>query len=357
MNSVFIVSHSTDTDSLYVSRSIQAKQGHVTKWHTDQLSLAQTVNLKIGANGFELSLTDLATQSTLLNADSQHSTVWLRAMQLPVLPEHTHPDDRDFLNKENRVFIEYFIRSLLPDAFWVNTWAAGRSADNKIAQLLHAAQIGLAIPETCISNDRETVLEFVSQNRPALYKAFNFHHWKLENGGEKRAYAQLISPDKLPSAALMRANPGIFQQFIRKVADVRTVCMGHSHFSLKLTGQGNIDWRRDSVAGQLQAEPYQLPKPIHDLCLKMMRHFGIAIAAFDFALDAEGRLVFLELNEAGQFLWMEETCADLPILDAFSEFLLAGRNDFVYAANTPRIHLADLKATRQREVTASAEPA
>jgi len=52
-----------------------------------------------------------------------------------------------------------------------------------------------------------------------------------------------------------------------------------------------------------------------------MDSLGICFGAFDLILDPNGDFIFLEVNEAGQFLWIEEICPDFLVLAAFSAFL------------------------------------
>jgi len=54
----------------------------------------------------------------------------------------------------------------------------------------------------------------------------------------------------------------------------------------------------------------------------------------------EGDYVFLEVNEMGQFLFIERGCG-LPLLDAFSEFLLQGRVDFEWNQDAVRVRYTD----------------
>jgi hypothetical protein len=73
-----------------------------------------------------------------------------------------------------------------------------------------------------------------------------------------------------------------------------------------------------------------------------MRRLGIVFGCLDFIVTPEGRHVFLEVNQAGQFLFVEEYCG-LPWLDAFSEFLLQGRVDFEWNESSAAVRFADVR--------------
>lgn len=53
----------------------------------------------------------------------------------------------------------------------------------------------------------------------------------------------------------------------------------------------------------------------------MMSKLGIKIACFDFVVDEDGIYNFLELNQQGQFLWVEELLPGTRMLELFVDFL------------------------------------
>jgi D-alanine-D-alanine ligase-like ATP-grasp enzyme len=66
-----------------------------------------------------------------------------------------------------------------------------------------------------------------------------------------------------------------------------------------------------------------------------MRHLDLEIAGFDFILTPEGEMVFLEINAAGQWAWVQETTG-LPIAAAIARRLAAAtRTDSCFSARAP----------------------
>jgi hypothetical protein len=59
-----------------------------------------------------------------------------------------------------------------------------------------------------------------------------------------------------------------------------------------------------------------------------MSELGLVFGCFDLIVTPKGEYVFLEVNEMGAFLWIEERLPELELLDAFCEFLIQGRRDF-----------------------------
>src|ERR1700733_4023189 len=101
--------------------------------------------------------------------------------------------------------------------------------------------------------------------------------------------------------------------------------VGHCILTAKISSQdtdrGKLDWRR--APGEIKASPFDLPPHITELCLRLMAKLGIVFGCFDFIVTPTGDDIFLEVNEAGQFLFLEEQTG-LPLLDRFSDFFSLG---------------------------------
>jgi hypothetical protein len=74
-------------------------------------------------------------------------------------------------------------------------------------------------------------------------------------------------------------------------------------------------------------KPYTLPEHITQGIHRFLHATGLAYASLDFIVDEGGEHIFLEANQQGQFLWMEDR-AGMPVLDVFSQYLIAGQTDF-----------------------------
>ena len=145
------------------------------------------------------------------------------------------------------------------------------------------------------------------------------------------AYTVPVTEDQLPDDDVVRLCPGIFQPFLQKSFEIRIACLGDLLVAARINSQTDdraaTDWR----AGQMhiEMEPYELPAEVAAGCRRLLRDLGLAHASIDFIVDPDGEHVFLEVNPQGQFLFLE-TRAGLPMLDMFSEFLVAGTRDFTW---------------------------
>ena len=66
----------------------------------------------------------------------------------------------------------------------------------------------------------------------------------------------------------------------------------------------------------------QLPLDISEKCKKLMVCLNIEFACFDFIVNKDDDFLFLEINESGQFLFMDHCQEELHLADAFTYFLV-----------------------------------
>jgi D-alanine-D-alanine ligase-like ATP-grasp enzyme len=62
---------------------------------------------------------------------------------------------------------------------------------------------------------------------------------------------------------------------------------------------------------------HDLPNDVSDKLRALMRRLGLVYGAIDLRLSEDGRYVFLEINPAGQFLYVEEQTGQ-PITSALA---------------------------------------
>jgi hypothetical protein len=82
---------------------------------------------------------------------------------------------------------------------------------------------------------------------------------------------------------------------------------------------------------KIPIEEITLPEAVSETCVTVMQELGIVTGSFDFAVTETNEYVFFEVNEQGQFLWMEARCPKLPCLQMFCDFLLSCDPSFVWS--------------------------
>jgi glutathione synthase/RimK-type ligase-like ATP-grasp enzyme len=237
-----------------------------------------------------------------------------------------HPGDRVVARRECAAFNKGFWGLIAADALWVNPIAGRDRANAKAIQLQEAIRSGLTIPDTLFSNDPGQIRKFLSlYPGEAIYKGFNPIRWSTEDG-TALLYTNKIGLADLPDDEVLMLTPGIFQREVEKAYELRITFMGDYACSAKLLSQqhpvARLDWR--SGGTEIEAVPDELPDDLYEACRLLMRRLGIVFGCLDIVITPQGERIFLEVNEMGQFLWLEESNPDFLLLEAFCQFLIQG---------------------------------
>jgi hypothetical protein len=158
-----------------------------------------------------------------------------------------------------------------------------------------------------------------------ICKVFSTHIWEKEQGGPIVVTETFeLSADMLPSDEVLTYAPAIYQELVVKKFDVRMVLLGEAVYSYSLHNpKGALDWRGDATQGLVKVEPIITPPEVEKSVLAFAAKSGIACGSFDFAIDNQDRWWFLEVNEGGQFLWLDASKAGLHVQEKFLAFLTA----------------------------------
>jgi hypothetical protein len=269
--------------------------------------------------------------------------VWLRRPVPPYLPDGMHPGDKIIAERECREFLRGVLHTVAPDAFWVNSMTSYARAESKIFQLSLARGCGFSLPKTLISNDAAAIRQFIRDNRsPTVYKPFAQSVWHTETT-MTATWVKEITEDKIPDDPIMSPTPGIFQEKVEKAYELRITVMGRHVVAAKLDSQNSEgtrdDWR--ARVGENRIEPVTLPQAVPDSCIALLGRMGLVFGCFDLIVTPRGEYVFLEVNQMGQFLWLDELCPDFNLLDDFTEFLISGNAAYEGQRRYPQVRFSD----------------
>lgn len=202
------------------------------------------------------------------------------------------------------------------DAFWVNHPTRDQEAAHKVYQLKVAQAVGLEIPVTLITSSPAEARSFIDAHgiEGTIYKSFSAIQ---TNWRETR----LLKPEELEKLDSVKFAPVIFQEYVPAQADLRVTMIGQKAFAAAIYSQETsykVDYRIDIDAARV--EPFELPKEIIDRLNALMERLGLVYGAIDLRLTPDGRYVFLEINPAGQWLFIEERTAQ-PITETFARLM------------------------------------
>ena len=295
---------------------------------------------------------------------STYDRVWIRKPNDPVLGP-VHPSDRVIAKVSWGFTLDGLLRSLdYSGVFCVSSGVSSELSRLKTAQLQAAVLSGLNIPRTVVSSDIVAVSEFIASNaqnsRSTIVKGMYSHLWDLEEGGIALLDTTFVTASDLEEDGL-RISPCIFQEEIEKSYEVRLTVMGNAFFAAKLATQdfsdSQLDFRKSADWAVFGCDEIEVPDTVKLAVLKFHSITGLIFGTMDFIVTKGGEWVFLETNPFGQFLWVENVNPRIPLLDAFSDFIIGGTRDFKYECSAPGVDMvgfanspASAKATLAAEL-------
>lgn len=174
-----------------------------------------------------------------------------------------------------------------------------------------------------------------------VYKTFIPFSWE-EKEEIFSSQTAMISADFLPDQEILQVTPGIYQSLISKAYEVRTTFFGNHCIAAKINNRSEVDWRALHFKGKIPISEIELPTLVYNKCIQLMKKLGITFGCLDFIVTGSGEYVFLEVNEMGQFLWIEELLPELKLLNAFCDFILSAANQSTTSLYKPLLNLSDV---------------
>jgi hypothetical protein len=248
--------------------------------------------------------------------------VWYRRFSAGNRLPQSLGDTLNTCRDESRLALYGTIVSL--DCFHLDPIQRVRGTDYKELQLREAMRCGMEIPATVITNDPQAVLEFSSQVKGNIVAKMQGHFAIYREGQENVVFTNKLKPDDLKNLDGLKYAPMIFQEAVPKKLELRVTVVGKQVFAAAIDSQkserAQTDWRRDGVDLIEDWVPHQLPEDLEKKLLELVSFFGLNYAAADFILTPDDRYVFLEVNAAGEWFWLEQVCK-LGIAKAISDVL------------------------------------
>lgn len=210
------------------------------------------------------------------------------------------------------------------NCFQIGKFSQYRRLDSKEEQMKIASALGLKIPETCITNNPEEAKKFVRSHPKGAITKMQSSFAIDRQGVEHVVFTNIITEADLGTIDSLQYCPMQFQEKLEKQKELRITIVGDAVFSFAVDSQklenAKVDWRREGVELLDQWEPYELPKDVEEKLLKMMDIYQINYGAVDIIVTPENDHYFLEINSAGEFLWLDRLI-DGAITDQIAKVL------------------------------------
>jgi glutathione synthase/RimK-type ligase-like ATP-grasp enzyme len=298
---------------------LQDRKARPFRFHPQDLERSINLEIRQGGSQPEWRWRLETPHDSITDADV--GSVWNRRTLFrrdPALSER----EALFAEMETREVILGLCR--ITDAYWVNHPDAVRRAESKALQLQVAAELGMVLPRTLITNNAARARSFFDECAGEMI-------FKVQIQGRLGAedslgiYTSRVTRAQLSDDDAIHRVPCLFQEFLIKESDIRVTIIGELVFAVEIRSQddprGVVDWRRGDIGRMPHAE-YKLPAQLEQQCLAMVRYFGLHYGAIDFVRTPDGRHCFLEINPSGQFSWVEGLTR-LPLFESLADLLVA----------------------------------
>lgn len=203
---------------------------------------------------------------------------------------------------------------------WLNHPHRIGYAEYKPVGLRAAADCGLQVPRTLVTNEPERAREFVTAvGGRAICKPFG-GAGVTDIDGHHQVLASIVTPEQCHDANVGRTMH-LFQQWVPKTYEVRLTVVEDHHFAARIdsaSSAGYLDWRADYDA--LTYTPIETPNFVRTRVAALLDMLGLRFCALDFVVDPRGEWWFLETNPNGQWAWIEDE-THMPIAAAIADAL------------------------------------
>ena len=256
---------------------------------------------------------------------SRVGAVWMRRLWTSAGLDGLAPRWRGIASHQARTAMTQLL-PLLDGAGWLDPIDLQLAAESKPRQLIEAARVGMTVPDTLFSNHPGEVRGFArEQESSVVTKLLAPISYDMKGGRGDFMYTSRVSSADLEQADDLRWVPQIFQPEIPKGRELRVVLVGDQCFAGSIdtrgTKRGEVDWRRLRADEGPPWEHAEVPEPLVAQARALLDRLGLSFGVMDFIVTPDGEHVFLELNPAGEWGWLERDL-ELPIADAIGQWLV-----------------------------------
>lgn len=201
---------------------------------------------------------------------------------------------------------------------WLTEPEALVGAENKLVQAIAAKQLGIATPETIVTNDPDEL-------RGAFHEEFVIkplgpgHFYDGEDA--RVVYTTVLHRDS-PELAHLRTAPFLAQRKLTAIKHLRVVTVLDRIWGAEIDGNDwPLDWRSAANAHSAFVAA-KLPTAVADGALLLVDHLKLGYSSQDWLICEDGCYV-VDINPAGQWLFLPEPIAS-SVAEAIARWVGGG---------------------------------
>jgi glutathione synthase/RimK-type ligase-like ATP-grasp enzyme len=323
---ILLVTKSNDNQSAaLVTAAIEARNARAFRLDTDKFPTEVQLALH-QPRGHHLDRSVLRTPAGGELVLGDVDAIWYRRWSVgAALPRDMDTQHRDASLKESHVTLAGMLESMR--CFTMNRVSAVRAADHKARQLELASELGLEVPRTLSTNDPAAVRTFWDHCHGNLVvKALSSFAIYDDAGREHVVFTSALAAEDLEHLDQLALGPMTFQERLDKKVELRVTLIGNRVFAAAVDSQAlersRVDWRKEGSQLLHAWTPYTLPDDVAHKLLQLAARLDLSYGAIDIVVTPEGRHVFLEINPAGEWFWLDDVFGPQALSTAIAETLL-----------------------------------
>ena len=199
---------------------------------------------------------------------------------------------------------------------WLTGIDALQAAEDRMHQLAMASRVGIRTPTTIVTADPLEIRKALGDD--AVIKPFATGAFVNAEGQPQAVYTTLLTEDILESGDFGAA-PFVAQERIKARRHLRIVTAGTVVRTAALDADDwPLDWRAADEA-HTSWRRHDSPE-VEAQAVRLADALGIGFSSQDWLVPAKGPAVFIDLNPAGQWMFLPDDVAE-PITEQIVKFL------------------------------------
>jgi hypothetical protein len=188
-----------------------------------------------------------------------------------------------------------------PEVDWLTPYTCLVATENKLRQAVHAKRLGIEVPHTAVVSRRSDIPMELGDWLVA--KPLGPGHFVQDDGDARVVWTEQLHRDD-PRLDALSGAPFLLQELVHAHRHLRVVTCGRRAWTCVLEADRlPVDWRR-SVTAHHDFSPAR-DAEIEAQALVLAAEHGLGYSSQDW-IDTGSRRVFIDLNPAGQWLFLPD---------------------------------------------------
>lgn len=202
---------------------------------------------------------------------------------------------------------------------WINPPNAVFELD-RVSQLRLAGCVGLNIPATIVSSNKEKICDFVASRRNGVVaKVLGDHFVEPAPGELHGVFPRMVDFTELGLFENAYLTPSVYQEYVPHLAEVRATVIGRDVVAAEIEKASPREiWEKPE---EVTVRHHTLPASIQNRLCKYLDLARLQYGAFDLLLTEDGNYIFLEVNPIGDWAWIESKNSDVKITEKVVSYI------------------------------------